>query len=116
MQDDRPARPKWFSPTAQCSHCKSWKTRIISLYAAKRIRTHQCLACERTFKTAMAEHKAKSVSTPLRPPVPWSRVQDLAKKAGMSANAMGNRLRNGWTEEEAVSIPLGVRRKPVIGE
>ncbi len=105
MQDDRPARPKQFSPTAQCVKCKSWKTRSVSLYAAKGIRSHKCLKCKAEFKTAMAELASVAV------PVSRNRVKALAAKAGISTNAMSKRLRAGWSEAEAVSTPAGARRK-----
>lgn len=105
MTDAQP-RPKRFSPTAQCPHCKSWKTRSIALYAAKGLRTHKCLKCEAQFRTAMAEVGSRAV------PQRRNKVKELAAQAGISRNAMSKRLRAGWSVDEAVSIPLGYRRKP----
>jgi Zn ribbon nucleic-acid-binding protein len=109
MTDAQP-RPKRFSPTAQCPHCKSWKTRSVALYAAKGLRTHKCIKCDSPFRTAMAEVASRAVA-PKR-----NKVKELAAKAGISRNAMSKRLRAGWSPDEAVSIPLGTRRKPVSDE
>lgn len=95
-----------WSPTAQCTVCKSFRTKIIGTDTVRGIRWHRC-KCGRQFETEMLdveeyEHRTTAAKVLTYDGITQT-IREWASERNMTPDAIRGRIANGWSVEEALN-------------